>query len=136
MTGDITQSGLIDLIDEQRSKLGYLSMSALMALSRTGNVILDPFSTLISIHAEIGHDNILHPAVRLDATLPATLEIGSRNMFYGNTMIDAQTGPITIGNGNLFGEGCVHQPARCGDHYRIRRSLSRVNPDFRLIRSG
>ncbi|HBS22322.1 MULTISPECIES: hypothetical protein [Thalassospira] len=108
MTGDITQSGLIDLIDEQRSKLGYLSMSALMALSRTGNVILDPFSTLISIHAEIGHDNILHPAVRLDATLPATLEIGSRNMFYGNTMIDAQTGPITIGNGNLFGEGCVH----------------------------
>ncbi len=108
MTGDITLSGLIDLIDEQRSKLGYLSISALMALTKTGNVILDPFSTLISIHAEIGRDNIFHPAVRLDATSPAILEIGSRNMFYGNTMIDAQTGPITIGNGNLFGEGCVN----------------------------
>lgn len=108
MTGDITQSGLIDLIDEQRSKLGYLSISALMALTRTGNVILDPFSTLISIHADIGRDNIFHPAVRLDATSPAILEIGSRNTFYANTMIDAQTGPITIGNDNLFGEGCVH----------------------------
>lgn len=130
MTNDITPSGLIDLIDQQRSKLGYLSISALMALTRTGNVILDPFSTLISIHADIGRDNIFYPAVRLDATSPALLEIGSRNTLYGNTVIDAQDGPITIGDANQFGEGCVHiattlpgSDIRIGSNGRYRGSV-------------
>ena len=108
MTDAITQSSLIDLIDEQRSKLGYLSISALMALTKAGNAILDPFSTLISIHADIGRDNIFHPAVRLDAASPGILKIGSGNTFYSNTVIDAQDGPITIGDANQFGEGCIH----------------------------
>ncbi len=107
MSGNIAPSDLIDALDRQRRKLGFLSIPALIALTERDNVILDPFSTLISIHADIGSGNVFYPATRLETPQPSMLAIGDENTFYTTTTFIAVDGPITIAHHNQFGDGTV-----------------------------
>ncbi|MGF1628481.1 MAG: hypothetical protein ACFCUT_03335 [Kiloniellaceae bacterium] len=101
------QGELLKAIDRTRKRAGFLSFDELLALEDGGNVIFDPFSTLISCRAVIGTLNVFHPNIRADCHGSATLHIGSGNVFHSNTVIEAVANDITIGDGNLFGEGAV-----------------------------
>ncbi|MEH6631500.1 MAG: hypothetical protein V7776_11755 [Halopseudomonas aestusnigri] len=118
-------------IDAQRQNNGFLSISDTMKLTQTGNTVFDPFSTLISIHAKIGTDNVFYPNVTVRADQPEVVRIGNSNTFYPMTYIEASgpdsdsfqnaapekgCGIIEIGNGNQFGpEGGVTIKANTPD---------------------
>ncbi|MEZ0172622.1 AraC family transcriptional regulator [Microvirga sp. TS319] len=99
------QPSVITRINEARRALGLLDIEAVLALAERGNVILDPFSTLIGAHARIGTGNMFYPCVTLHGSVPGALLIGDGNTFHSGTWLAAETGTITIGDGNLFGEG-------------------------------
>ena len=90
-------------IDETRRTHGLLTIEETLALTALGNVVFDPFSTLIARTAEIGRDNILHPNVQLLGTAP--LHIGDGNTLHAGTRIEAASGPIRIGDHNEIGDG-------------------------------
>jgi hypothetical protein len=98
---------LLKAIDRTREWHGFLTLAETLALEDSDNVIFDPFSTLIARGAVIGKNNVFHPNTRIDCRAEAALKIGSGNIFHSNTVIEAATGAISIGDGNLFGEGAV-----------------------------
>jgi len=98
---------LLDAIDAARRNAGFLSLAETLALSESGNTVLDPFSTLISRDVEIGESNVIHPNVRLDCRDGAALRVGSGNVLHANTVMEATDGAIIVGDGNLFGEGVL-----------------------------
>lgn len=97
----------IEAVERSRHQHGFLSLEETLALMDSGNVIFDPFSTLISREVEIGRDNVFHPLTRVGVDGGGRLRIGSANVFHSNTLIEATTGAIVIGDGNLFGDGVV-----------------------------
>lgn len=101
------QGKLLEAIDRTRERHGFLSLAEMLALEDSGNVIFDPFSTLIARDAVIGKNNVFHPNARIDCRAEAALRIGSGNIFHSNTVVEAATNAIVIGDGNLFGEGAV-----------------------------
>jgi len=97
---------VIDRIDRIRRDLGFLTISELLDLSKNKNVILDPFSTLIS----------------------KDVVIGSGNVFYPNVLIETgHGGTIIIGDNNQFGDGGVSVKANYPDTKII------INNDCRLL---
>lgn len=98
---------MVDLssLDELRKENGLLTVKEVIGLNEGGNVIYDPFSTLISIRAKIGAGNTIYPCVSLLCASEAELQIGDNNQFYGGTIIEAIVGSIVIGSRNIFGEG-------------------------------
>src|SRR3546814_14155803 len=101
------QGKLLEAIDRTRERHGFLTLAEMLALADSGNVIFDPFSTLIARDAVVGGNNVFHPNTRFDCRADAALRIGSGNVFHSNTVFEAGTGAIVIGHGNLFGEGAV-----------------------------
>ncbi len=101
----LDEKGLLEKINQQRKNAGYLSLDEMMALGDRGNIIFDPFSTLISKTAQIGSGNQFFPNTRITVALSGLIEIGDGNLFYPNTSLEADTGPIRIGDNNQFGEG-------------------------------
>src|SRR3546814_1922193 len=100
----------------------------MLALADSGNVIFDPFSTLIARGAVIGRNNVFHPNTRFDCRADAGLRIGSGNAFHSNTVVEAATSAIVIGDGNLFGEGTVCMKANApGAAITIDRKSTRLN---------
>ncbi|MFD2205747.1 hypothetical protein [Kiloniella antarctica] len=137
----MSEQNLYSDIDTQRRDNGFLSLSETMALTQRGNTVLDPFSTLISVHAKIGRDNVFYPSVTLRADRPEAIVIGNANTFYPMSYLEAsgpdtngsennypsiEGGVIEIGSGNQFGpEGGVsikaNSPGTCikiGDNGR------------------
>ncbi len=98
---------IIEQLDRTRLAMGYRSIAQTMALADQGNVILNPFSTLISHHAKIGNDNIFHPNTCLSAHASSLLSVGNGNLFQGAVSITAQNGLIQIGDENIFGAGNI-----------------------------
>ena len=96
-----------DMLDRGRQARNYRTIAQTIALADQGNVILDPFSTLIATNAVIGTGNVFYPNTTFTADTPGTVCIGNGNVFYPGTAITATTGKISIGNDNLFGEGSV-----------------------------
>lgn len=91
--------------DRVRTLLGYRTVSQLLADDH--NVFIDPFSALLSAHAQIGRGNMFSPNVRIDAVADS-LHIGDRNCFFEGTRIDATGGGrVTIGADNEFGPHAV-----------------------------
>lgn len=91
--------------DRVRASRGYRTVSQLIADDL--NVFLDPFSALLSAHAEIGTGNVFCPNVRIDAD-PGTLLIGDDNRFFEGTRIEATGGGrVSIGTDNEFGPHAV-----------------------------
>jgi hypothetical protein len=92
-------------LDRMRRDQGLLTVDEVVSLSERRNVIYDPYSTLISARAMIGHGNIFFPGVYLLCTEAAALEVGDANIFHANTLFEAATGVIRVGSLNQFGEG-------------------------------
>jgi hypothetical protein len=93
------------LFDKVRRSQGLRTLSEISDLIRDGNVIYDPFSVLISGKCKIGTGNILYPCISLVCADENALTIGNGNVFFPSTSIAAETGAITIGADNQFGEG-------------------------------
>ena len=97
---------LISTIDAQRSGRGFMSVAQLLeALTGGGNVVLDPFSTLISQGVDIGRGNTFYPNVIIEATNGGAIMVGTGNVFYPGTMLQADGGTIKIGDRNQLGGG-------------------------------
>jgi len=92
-------------INKNREHAGYLAVEETMALGNTGNIVFDPFSTLVSRYALIGANNVFYPNVLITANGEGLLKIGSGNTFHSNTILEAVCGSIAIGSGNQLGEG-------------------------------
>jgi hypothetical protein len=101
----LPDTAVIAKIDEGRRSLGLLEIEAVLALAERGNVVLDPFSTLIATNARIGAGNLFYPGVTVLCAASAELTIGDGNTFHSAMWLAAETGPITIGSRNQFGEG-------------------------------
>lgn len=96
---------LMGALDAQRTSKGFLTVEQVLALCDSGNVVLDPFSTLISAACTIGHGNIFYPSLVIECVNNGTLEIGEDNTFYPGCLLIADQGKLLIGNGNQFGDG-------------------------------
>ena len=96
---------VIAKINEARRTLGFLEIEAVLGLAERGNIVLDPFSTLIARPVRIGAQNVFYPGVTLLCAAPDALSIGDGNTFHSGTWLAAEAGPITIGHRNQFGEG-------------------------------
>ncbi len=112
-------------VDDLRRAHGLMTLDQIADLAARGNVVFDPFSTLIAAAARIGTGNVFHPCVTIDCAPGGDLVIGDGNLFHANTTVVAETGPVTIGSGNQFGEGGfvakanrVGADIRIGDHGR------------------
>ena len=92
-------------LDRVRRDQGLLTIDEVIGLSERANVIYDPYSTLISARAVIGHGNIFFPGVYLFCTEGGALEVGDANLFHANTLFEASAGAIRVGSRNQFGEG-------------------------------
>jgi len=68
-------------LDAQRAARGFLTVAGVLALRASDNVILDPFSTLISGSVRVGRNNLFYPQVVLEAHPGGTLSIGDGNTF-------------------------------------------------------
>src|SRR3546814_18491573 len=65
------QGKLLEAIDRTRERHGFLTLAEMLALADSGNVIFDPFSTLIARDAVVGGNNVFHPNTRLDCRAAA-----------------------------------------------------------------
>jgi carbonic anhydrase/acetyltransferase-like protein (isoleucine patch superfamily) len=99
------QPDLLSALNLPRRAAGLLTLEEVLELASSGNVIFDPFSVLISRHARIGRGNVFHPCVTVSCAAGAELRVGDRNVFHTGTLLAAETGPLSIGDGNQFGEG-------------------------------
>ncbi|MEM9633225.1 MAG: AraC family transcriptional regulator [Pseudomonadota bacterium] len=91
-------------IDAARQARGFLPISQMMALL-DGNLVLDPFSTLISTGVSFGRDNVLYPGVTLQASEGAKISLGDANILHSGTSVSSSHGSVTIRDHNQFGEG-------------------------------
>ncbi|WP_085899475.1 hypothetical protein [Kiloniella majae] len=122
----ITNDHFLAKIDAQRKDNGFRTLGETMELTTCGNTILDPFSTLISVHAKIGRGNIFYPGIVIRADNAETIMLGNGNTFHAQTYLEANGGTIIIGSNNQFGpEGGVTIKANnpdsaihIGDHGR------------------
>jgi acetyltransferase-like isoleucine patch superfamily enzyme len=97
---------LLAEIDEIRREGGFLSIAETLALRADGNIVYDPFSTLISRHARLGAGNVFFPTTMIRCSEGSRCEIGDRNIFHPMATVDASAGgTILIGGGNSFGDG-------------------------------
>jgi hypothetical protein len=85
-----------------------LTIDELMALHGSDNLILDPFSTLVSPGVSIGKANVLYPGVTIGLHGDSELVIGDSNTIYpGAFLLAEKGGQLSIGNHNQFGDGGV-----------------------------
>ena len=111
---------LLGRADHARAQLGLMTIAEILELTRSGNIILDPWSLLVARGVTIGSENVLGPAISLLCGHDARLVIGDRNELAAGTVIDATSGDITIGNSNQFGPGgCTVRTIRPGERIAI-----------------
>jgi hypothetical protein len=117
-------------IDAARQARGFLPISQMMTVLE-GNLVLDPFSTLISSGVSFGRDNVLYPGVSLQASAGTTISLGDANILYSGTLVSSTHGDVAIGDRNQFGEGGFTAKAnrpgaeiRIGSHGRFLNNPS------------
>jgi hypothetical protein len=97
---------LLAEIDEIRREGDFLSVAETLALRANGNLVYDPFSTLISRHARLGAGNIFFSSTIIRCGEDSRCEIGDRNIFHPMAAVEASAGGIIlIGDANSFGDG-------------------------------
>lgn len=118
-------------VNDLRRARGLMTIDEIVDLVARGNVVFDPFSTLIAVAARIGTGNVFHPCITVDCAPGGELVIGDDNVFHANSTLLAETGPVVIGSGNRFGEGGFVAKAnragadiRIGDHGRYLGGVS------------
>lgn len=124
-------------IDGHRKKNGFLSVLEILELQANGNIILDPFSILISSSAKIGQNNKFYSGVVLEINNGGNITIGDSNVFYPNSLFLAEQAVIKIGNDNQFGDGGVSVKANnqnskiiIGDHGRYINGVQIVGNSY------
>jgi carbonic anhydrase/acetyltransferase-like protein (isoleucine patch superfamily) len=95
----------VEKINEIRRKAGYLSIEEVLMLHDRENVVLDPFSLLISKDVEIGEKNVFYPNVVIQREDQGNIRVADENTFFLNTYLFANQGTIDIGRKNHFGDG-------------------------------
>jgi hypothetical protein len=113
MDNDIL-SKTMSFIDEQRRKRGFLSIAHILE-RYSQNIILDPFSTLMSERVEMGEGNVIYPNVIIEAKNGGTVVLGARNILYPGTLFLADQAGIRIGSDNEFGDGGLRLKANARD---------------------
>ncbi|MCV0424256.1 MAG: AraC family transcriptional regulator [Roseibium sp.] len=109
----------IEKIDAARRACGFLTIAETLDLLKD-NLLIDPFSTLISSGISVGQNNIFYPGVTLQATQGMQIVLGNNNTFHSGTSMSASEGNVTVGNGNQFGDGGFTAKAnRSGAEIRI-----------------
>jgi acetyltransferase-like isoleucine patch superfamily enzyme len=103
----MTPSNIAAQLDKARRKSGFLTIAETLELTARGNTIYDPYSTLIARKAEIGTGNVFYPNTRLEMQGRARITICDDNVLSSGTVICSNQGPITIGNQNMLGDGCI-----------------------------
>jgi acetyltransferase-like isoleucine patch superfamily enzyme len=117
-----------DLINSQRNKKGYLSLTETMELCNNGNIIFDPYSTLISKYSKIGKNNIFYPNVIIESEQESELIIGNGNIFYPSTFIlTSNSGIISLLDNNQFEGGVSIKANMKGAHISIRNNGRYLN---------
>lgn len=101
----MTIEDLYAFADQQRREHGFMSLQEVVSIIGATNVVLDPFSLLISRRAKIGTGNIFYQNVVLMVSEEGTLEIGGHNVFFPSCFLSAGPGAISIGSNNEFGDG-------------------------------
>ena len=118
---------LILRTNQLRSERNFLSIEATLDLADRDNVILDPWSVLISASAKVGSGNIFYPNVTIECSTSSSANIGSANTFCSGSLVVAMNaGAIEIGDANEFGDGLAIKANRNG-------SLVRIGSNCRLI---
>lgn len=103
-------------IDAHRAARGFMAVAELLDVLGAGqNIVLDPFSILVSKGVEIGSGNVLYPNVIIEATNAGGIRIGGGNVFYPGTMLLADRGSVAIGDSNEIGSGGVQIKAAIPD---------------------
>lgn len=123
---------LLAVVDEVRRNGDFLSLGETLALRHRGNVVYDPFSTLISRHVQLASGNIFYPNVVLRSDSDSHFSIGGGNVFHSVTFMEALSGgSIVVGGGNMFGTGGFKVSAGgktarivIGDHGRYNSGAS------------
>ncbi len=119
---------LMAALDDVRRDGDFLSLRETVNLRHSGNVIYDPFSTLISSHMQIGSGNVFYPGTILRADGSSTLQIGSDNTFHSTTLMEAQSGgSILVGDRNTFGHGGFTVRADRAGAFIVIRNRGRYN---------
>ncbi|MFF9011056.1 hypothetical protein ACF087_35435 [Streptomyces goshikiensis] len=110
-----------EAIDEIRLRHGFMLVGELLELSRTGNSVFDPYSTLIAQGVEIGRDNAIYPGVTILRDSTSSCTLGSGNTLWPSTLIiSVDGGSVEIGDGNSIGPGGTQIKAnRPGAHIAI-----------------
>lgn len=106
---------------------GFLTIGQSVQLGCRIGALFDPFSTLISRHAEIGPDTIVYPGVTVECDADSVCVLGAGNILFPGLRITATAGgSVLIGGGNQLGEGGARISAhgtgttvRIGDRARI-----------------
>lgn len=125
---------ILSRIDEQRTARGFLPIARLLE-RYANNIILDPFSTLISEGIEMGEGNIIYPNVVIETKNGGIVTLGDRNILFPGTLFLADQGAIRIGDDNEFGDGGVRLKAIApdtslliGDGGRYNNNASIMSP--------
>jgi carbonic anhydrase/acetyltransferase-like protein (isoleucine patch superfamily) len=107
---------IIAVIDASRRSMGFLDIAQILALSTSGIVVLDPFSTLVSPGVELSSGVVLFPHVTLDLRNGGRLRIGIGTNLMSGTHIQANSGSVAVGDHVEIGEaGGFSIKARAGD---------------------
>lgn len=105
---DLLPSDLIAKIDRQRMLRGFMTLAEMLDwLLSQENIVLDPFSTLISKNVNIGRGNVFYPQVTIEANDGGSISIGNGNTFASGSVLLAEQGRIDIGDDNQFGDGGI-----------------------------
>lgn len=132
MTVQINQE-LLSMIDQQRNRNGFFSVSELLLLGERENIVLDPFSVLISSGVKIGYKNIFYPNTIIEIRDNGAISISDSNVFYPNSLFLAERGIIKIGSSNQFGDGGISVKANCSTSKIIINNFGRYMNGVQLI---
>jgi hypothetical protein len=112
---EILTQQLLSILNRQRRELDFFTPQELL---ESGNIIYDPFSTLISRKVVLGQGNIFYPSTVLQTLEAGTITLGHHNTFTPNCFV-CSAGSVTIGNNNLFGDGGISARVLAGDTLSI-----------------
>jgi hypothetical protein len=114
-------------LDRIRAGRGFLTIAETLALADSGNVVLDPFSLLVSRAVRIGSRNVFYPGVTLVSDPGGTIVVGSENQFgEGGFTARAEGGAvIEIGDGGRYTLGAsLTAPAQLGSGSQILGAIA------------
>lgn len=97
---------MMDEVDRTREQAGFWGVRALVEGPGTRNILLEPYSILISRRVEIGRGNRVYPGTVIECDDESEIRVGDGNLFLPGCCLRAiGGGSIAIGDRNRFGEG-------------------------------